>query len=262
MRRNLMPSSEPPLLQFHRSHYNEKARWALDYKKVRHTRKTFLPGPHAGPVKKLTGKTEVPVVLFGDEIVAGSARIIDELERRYPDPALYPSDAADRARALEIQSYFDDEVGPAIRTALFSVMIHDPGYLCRVFSSHRSRAVQLGYRAMFPIASRMIAKSMGINDPEIVKRAYAATEKALEFVAAEVAPSGYLVGDRFTVADLTCAALLAPGADPDHPQMRRPRPQPARIKEWHARWQDHAAMAWVRARYATDRPHLAGLNAV
>jgi glutathione S-transferase len=121
-----MPSSEPQLLQFHRSHYNEKARWALDYKKVRHTRKTFLPGPHAGPVKKLTGKTEVPVVLFGDEIVAGSARIIDELERRYPDPALYPSDAADRARALEIQSYFDDEVGPAIRTALFSVMIHDP----------------------------------------------------------------------------------------------------------------------------------------
>jgi glutathione S-transferase len=33
---------------------------------------------------------------------------------------------------------------------------------------------------------------------------------ALDRIEAELQPSGYLVGDRFTVADLTAAALLAP----------------------------------------------------
>jgi glutathione S-transferase len=107
------PSIE--LLQFPYSHYNEKARWALDLKHVPHARRNLLPGPHMLPIKRLTGQTTVPVLRIGERVVPGSARIIDELEQRYPEPPLYPADPALRKWALEIQACFDEEIGPRVR---------------------------------------------------------------------------------------------------------------------------------------------------
>ena len=36
----------PVLWQLQISHYNEKARWALDYKRIPHVRHSMLPGFH------------------------------------------------------------------------------------------------------------------------------------------------------------------------------------------------------------------------
>jgi glutathione S-transferase len=44
--------------------------------------------------------------------IGDSTRIIEVLERRYPDPALYPSDPDERRRALEIEEFWDEELGP------------------------------------------------------------------------------------------------------------------------------------------------------
>ena len=40
------------LYQFNFSTFNEKARWALDYKHVPHRKTTLLPGPHIRTMKK------------------------------------------------------------------------------------------------------------------------------------------------------------------------------------------------------------------
>jgi glutathione S-transferase len=98
-----MPGIE--LLQFPYSHYNEKLRWALDWKGIRHRRTNLLPGPHARRIKKLAPETTVPVVRLDGQVVQGSARILDEIERRHPEPALHPVDPALRARAREIQCW-------------------------------------------------------------------------------------------------------------------------------------------------------------
>ena len=45
------------LLQFRFSPYNEKIRWALDYKRIPHVRTNYLPGPHALTILRLTGRT-------------------------------------------------------------------------------------------------------------------------------------------------------------------------------------------------------------
>ncbi len=43
------PDSRPPhLLHFGISHYNEKVRWALDRKRVPHTREAFVPARWRG----------------------------------------------------------------------------------------------------------------------------------------------------------------------------------------------------------------------
>jgi glutathione S-transferase len=242
------------LLQFPFSHFNEKARWALDWKGVPHRRTNLLPGPHALTVLRLTGKTEVPVLRAGGEVIGGSAAIIDALERRAPTPALYPADPGARTRALELQQWFDDEVGPMVRRALFAVMLDTPSYVCGMFAGHRSWGVRAAYRATFPVVSSVMKRSMGITDAASVERAGVATQEAFDFVARQAGPSGYLVGETFTVADLAAAALLAPVVDVPHPDMRKPTPRPAAMQAVLDRWAEHPGAAWVQAHYRQNRP--------
>jgi glutathione S-transferase len=87
------------LIQFERSHFNDKARWALDYKSIAHSRTCLLPGLHLKTVAGLTGGTMVRILSIDDKNIGESAAIIDYLEQHTPSPALYPADAPDRARA-------------------------------------------------------------------------------------------------------------------------------------------------------------------
>jgi len=243
------------LLHFEYSHFNEKARWALDFKRVPHTRTSFLPGPHAPTIKRLTGETTVPVVRFGDEIVAGSARIIDELERRVPEPPLYPRDTADRTRALDIQRHFDDEVGPLVRRGLFAALLQTPGYLCWMFSRERNIIARAAYRTSFPVARVMMKRSMGISDQASIEEAYRGIEDALDFVAREAGTSdGQLVGDTFTVADLAAASLLGAAVMPPGSPIELPGPRPAEHTAWLERWARHPGAEWVRAQFRKHRP--------
>ena len=242
------------LHQFSSSHYNEKARWGLDWKRVPHRRETYLPGPHAPQIKRLSGQNATPVLELEGRTIAGSAAILDALERRYPEPALYPEDPELRERALAIQREFDAEVGVAARTAVFSVLLEEPDYLCAHFAAHKSAPARALYRATLPVLKPIIANANGVTDAAAIERAFARTRAALDFVAREVGPSGYLVGDSFSVADLCCASLLAILVDPAHPDMRHPRPMPARIEAFLATFASHPAAAWVLEQYARHRP--------
>jgi glutathione S-transferase len=249
-----MSAPLPELLQFPYSTYNEKARWALDLKRVPHTRRNLLPGPHAPLILRLTGKTTTPVMRFGGQTVAGSARIIDELEHRYPKPPLYPSDPTLRKKALDLQARFDDDLGPAVRRAVFSELLSEGSYVCGMFSEERGAFARALYRATFPLTRIVMGKSMGITGREAVERAFASTEQALDIVASESRATGFLVGGSFTVADLTAAALLAPAAAPPGSPMDLPHPRPLPLQRWLARWRDHPGTAWILERYRQNRP--------
>ena len=242
------------LIQFPYSHYNEKARWALDWKRVPHVRRSLLPGPHALTVRRLTGATQVPVLRLEGEVVAGSARIVEALEGRYPDPPLYPSDPEQRRRALEIQSWFDEEVGPRVRQAIFAVFLREPAYVVRLFASERPPLARALYRASFPLVRLAMRSSMGLGAPGAVPRAHATTREALDFVAKHAGPGGHLVGDRFSVADLAAASLLAPVVSPPDSAMALPEPMPAAFRSLLAGWADHPGVAWLLERYRKDRP--------
>jgi glutathione S-transferase len=247
------------LHQFRFSHFNEKARWGLDWKGVPHVRETYLPGPHALQIRRLSGQTLTPVLVLDGEAIPGSARILDALEQRFPERPLLPADPVRRRRALEIQERFDREVGPAARTVLFSVLIDEPDYLCRVFAGHRSLPARALYRATLPVARGMIARANGTTDPAGVERAFEITRQALDFVAKEAGGHGQLVGDSFSVADLACASLLAVLTQPPHPDMRRPEPMPARIEALLATFASHSGVQWVHEQYRLHRPASAAL---
>lgn len=241
------------LHQFEFSHFNDKARWALAWKGLEHERRSYLPGPHMPPIRRLSGQMQVPVMVIDGDVVPGSAAIIDRLERAVPEPALYPSEPEARAEALALQHRFDEEVGPATRRALFSEMLSAGSYFSSMFGRSASPAALVAYRTAFPVTRRFIGKATGASDAARVAHALEVAEAAFDEVASRTAATGYLVGDRFSVADLTAAALLCPLAKTAHPDMAKPEPLPEGCQALLARFAEHPATAWVGRMYAEHR---------
>ncbi|MFT4570580.1 MAG: glutathione S-transferase [Hyphomicrobiaceae bacterium] len=241
------------LHQFEMSHFNDKARWALAFKGLEHTRESYLPGPHMVLIRRLSGQVQTPVLVVDNDTIPGTAAIIDRLERDHPTPALYPSDPAERAEALAVQERFDNEVGPATRTVIFSELINEDAYLASMFGGSVSALKRSLYRASLPLAKPMIAKGNGTADPENVRRCLERTQVALDEIAERTVATGFMVGDSFSVADLTAAALMAPISNPTHPDMARPQPVPPSIQALVSNYADHPAVGWVNRMYAEHR---------
>ena len=58
--------------------------------------------------------------------IGDSTAIIAELERSFPEPPLYPSDDAERRRALALEDWFDEQLGPPIRLLAWHHVTRDP----------------------------------------------------------------------------------------------------------------------------------------
>lgn len=245
------PSPQLELWQFRLSMYPEKARWALDYKGVPHIRRSLLPGPHIAMLVPRFRQKALPILTLGDTVVKGSAAVIDYLEEKFPEPALYPADPALRTRALELQTWFDD-VGPHIRRAYFRDFLQSSAYTANLFSTGYPALVRFLYRTAFP-ATRVVMKlDMQVTDrgaDEGLQR----TQEALDIVIKNRGPQGYLVGDRFSVADLAAAVILQPVALPDEYPVSFPQPRPPSLEKWLARWADHPGCEWVREMYRRHR---------
>ena len=244
----------PTLYHIEISHYNEKARWALDYKHVAHVRKAPPPMLHVAWAFLLTRGATFPILKLNGHAVGDSTRIIELLEREYPEPPLYPADPAERQRALELEDHFDEQLGPYIRRYLFHEALEgtEPREFLDGALGSAPRAVKSAMRATAPVGTRILKLRYGING-EDAQAARRKTEAALDRLEAELQPSGYLAGDAFTVADLTAAALLFPLVRPPEAPHMVPGLLPesfVRFREAHA---ERDAFKWVEEMYRRHR---------
>src|SRR6266699_3067565 len=81
------------------SHFNEKVRWTLDYKRIAH-RRQVLGADYLIRAWRATGRGTLPILFLDGRAIGDSTHIIAALEERYPEPPLYPGDAAALHRAL------------------------------------------------------------------------------------------------------------------------------------------------------------------
>jgi glutathione S-transferase len=203
----------PVLWQLRLSHYNEKVRWALDHKRISHVRRSLLPAAHAVVARRLTGEPTTPVLTLDGGSIGDSTRIIAAIEERWPSPPLYPEEPSQRRRALELEEFFDEELGPHIRRASYQELLSRPDLLVPLFAQGQRLPARILMRAAFPLLRKRMRLRLDIN-PEAAQESRARTEAAMDRLEREIQPSGYLVGDSFTVADLTAAALFYPVARP------------------------------------------------
>ncbi len=210
--------SKPTLWQIDVSHYSEKARWALAYKGVEHRRHSPVPGAHIAVALWLTrgrGAT-FPILTLDGRHVADSTAIIAALERRYPEPALYPADPEQRRRALALEDYFDEELGSHIRRLAWHELGTDPEKMRELMELSAPAPLRRFGKATALYARAWTSLRFGAASKEGAARARAKVLAALDRLDDELAKSegDYLVGDSFSVADLTAASLFYPLVGP------------------------------------------------
>jgi len=244
--------STPILWQFRASHFNEKARWGLDWKGIPHVRRSLLPVWHVPRMLWLTRNTQTPALELDGEIVPDSTRILERLEALRPEPALYPADPAARRRAVELEDFFDDELGPHLRRALFFAALDHTDFAVALFTTGESARTRALYGASFPVGRALMRLSMGIDAPRAAE-SRRKVEAALDRLERELAPSGYLTGDTFSVADLTAAALLAPAVMPPEFPYAFPLPLPDSVAAYRDTLARRPAFSWSAEMYRRHR---------
>jgi len=249
-------ASQPVLWHISISHFNEKARWALDFKRVSHRRRAIPGGFHMLAALALTRGAGLtfPILVLDGEAIGDSTAIIGALERHHPEPALYPEDPSERRRALDLEDYFDEELGPAIRLLGWHELTRDPARLTTLMDqfvppSLRETKVALELSARF--ASTFTGLRYGVKSEEAAERSRQKVVAALDRLEAEIGGKEYLVGDRFSVADLTAAALFYPLVlPPEGPELGDPTEAFQRFRE---PLQDRPGYRWVGEIYRRHR---------
>jgi len=244
--------NHPELWQIRFSMYPEKARWALDYKSVPHLRHSLLPGPHVAQLLPRFGQKAMPILRHEGRVLKNSAAVLDYIESTFPDPPLYPADPAQQARALEIQQWFDDVIGSPLRRAAFHDMLPDTEYAARRFAWGEPEWAQKLYVRAFPAIRTIMRLDMQITDAG-AEEGRARTLEGLDFVAHHSTQTGYLAGERFSVADLTAATVLFSTCCPPEYPVPVPRPHPPGWQRWFERWQGHPGLEYVRRIYRDHR---------
>jgi glutathione S-transferase len=250
------------LYQFRASHFCEKARWALDYKGAAFRTSNLLPGFHFFPVRMVAPKTSVPLLRDGKTVVQGSGEIIDYLDAKYPQRPLTPPDAEEAAQAREWERFCDEEIGvharrwfyyhtlPNRRAALGFLLVGAPWHK-RMF-----------FAVFYPIVRPVMMRFMDITD-DTARESEVRFRAALEKLDAELQGRRYLVGGRFSRADLTACSLMAPICRVSDAEASATfAPAPLRFRE---EVKNSRVYAWVHETYAAhraDRPNggIAGDN--
>jgi glutathione S-transferase len=244
--------AHPVLWHFPISHFNEKVRWALDFKRIPHIRRTlsidYLPRAWWA-----TGQVRLPILFLDGVAIADSTRIIERLEAYRPDPPLYPSDAAARARALELEDFFDEGLGPAVRTVIVGEMfLEEPDAALRTLARGMPDAARRAMAGIAPAFRAFYRWRHDIN-PATIEAGRKTVLAALERIERERQPSGYLVGDHFTVADLTAAALLSPVSLPAEFPYPPAGSTPRTVAQYRGALASHPAFQWALDLYRTHR---------
>jgi glutathione S-transferase len=248
--------TQPVLWHISISHYNEKARWALDFKRIPHRRRAIPGGFHMAVALALTrgaGYT-FPILVLDREVISDSTAIIGALEQRWPEPALYPEDPAERRRALDLEDYFDEELGPPIRLLGWHEMTRDPERLAGLmdqFLPPSAREMRAARELSARFASAFTALRYGVKSEEEAERSGQRVLASLDRLEAELGDNEYLVGNRFTIADLTAASLFYPLVlPPEGPDLGAP---PEGFQRFRQPLEDRPGYQWVAEIYRRHR---------
>jgi glutathione S-transferase len=197
------------LYQFPISHFCEKVRWALDYKKLNYRVKNLLPGLHMSKAKKLTGSSALPILVENGKVIQNSSSIISYLDAQFPQNTLTPSDEEQKRAVLAWEKFLDEEVGISVRLIIYHVMLEHPSVVIPFYTHQGPWYGNWVMKAAFPRVSKAMREMMNINSATALT-AQQKLAQAIDKIHQQLTNTPFLVGDRFTRADLTAAALLAP----------------------------------------------------
>jgi glutathione S-transferase len=242
------------------SHYCEKTRWALNRLQVpfveeRHmppfhrfatrglaiSSDESVPEPNLSPLNQLIGQMvggqSVPVLITDRQVLLSSDAILQYVDTIAPAAAkLYPTDPQQRQQVDQLVESFDTVLAPAVRLWTYSYMMARPDLVRSLWCE----GVPWYEAMLFPVVFGWMRSNV-VQMYDISEAAAIAADQSIgqifDTVDGLLADGRkYLVGDRFSAADLAFVTLAAAMVMPDgygvkFPAMSRlPEPMAQRIQ--------------------------------
>ena len=221
-----MPVATEPLrlITIGFSHYCEKARWALDRGELPYREEDHVPLFHWRGSLRAGGGRTVPVLVTPDGVLRESTKIVEYVDEHLArDRRIVPEDAQERAEVRTWVDDFDRGLGPAVRRYLYFHLLHDREAVVELLSSTGPAWERKLARRLFPVIRAAIVRGLKIS-PASAERSRQRIESTFAAVEARLADGRrFLVGDRFSAADLTLAALACPLIQPSQAGFELPR---------------------------------------
>ena len=254
----LSEESRPVLWQIDISHFSEKVRWALDHKEVDHVRRSPFPGMHIAIALGLSGGEAMtfPILQLDGRTIPDSTAAISALEEYEPLPALYPSDPAERERALALEDYFDEQLGPHSRLLPFHELIRDPDLFAELAVQSVPAPMAKAKGLVGGYARAYTRLRWGANSDDAATAARAGIIAAMDRLEIELDANGggdYLVGESFSVADLTAASLFYPIVGPEGAPIPPGQPMPAGFEQFRESLSERPGFVWVEETFRRHR---------
>jgi len=212
------------------SHYCEKARWALERADLDYVEKQHIQVIHRLHALRAGGGKTVPVLVCPEGVFGESTEIMEYADRVGSAPSpLFPRDPDLAAQVRALEHDFDENLGPHGRRWMYRQM-SDEYELVRDFGVANIPAwEQRALPVMWPVAKRVIDRILNIT-PETVQLSIERVEATFDEIGERLSDGRrYLIGDQFTAADLSFAALSAAVLVPR--EYGTPLPQPELLPE-------------------------------
>ena len=169
----------PKLLGAFGSPFVRKVYVALTEKGIPFEHEQVIPFGASPEYRKISPLGKIPAFQDGDRTLADSSVIIAYLERTHPQPALYPTDAYEYARALWFEEFGDGGLAPVLGAKVFFPKVIAP----RFFKQEPN-----------------LAEIQKVVDTEI--------PPLFDYLEGELGNNEYLVGNKFSVADIGVATIF------------------------------------------------------
>lgn len=237
------------------SHYCEKARWALDYCRVDYRVQPLAPGPHIKFCQSLgVGDSSLPVLVGAGQALQGSAQIVDWAEAKSVGADRRLEADIERFACRQIEQRLDAVFGVHVRRYFYSEALLTQPHLvrpmfCKGLPWSEQIIVRLGWSK---ICSAMI-RGLDLG-PEQGRASKKIIEAELDWLDGLLADGReYLVGDRFSRADLAAASLVSTIALPrEHPTYDRLQIPPGIAADLDS-WRERPTLGWVQDMYRRHR---------
>ena len=150
----------------------------LEEKGLSYEVRDLVPFPKTDELLALHPLGKIPIFEDGDFIIPDSSVICAYLERAHPEPALYPQDAKQLARALWFEEYADTKLAESILTVFFQRFVRP-----RFFKEDCDE--------------QLVSKALTEDLPP-----------TLDYLEQSIGGEEFLVGGSYSVADISVCSMF------------------------------------------------------
>ena len=247
----------PRLITIPISHYCEKARWALERAEIKYKEEQHLQGFHIPHVYRAGKLDTAPVLVTSEGVFNDSTTILQWIDSKTPAHLkLYSEDLKLKKEVEAFEDTLDEEFGVAGRLWMYTFMLDELPLIMKYSKLHKvPRYEKFLMPFVFPKMKKLIAKAMKVR-PDSRKKTYAKIEKTLNDIEKQLSDGRpFLLGERFTAADLTFASLAAAILLPENYGVILPKPEecPSEMRDQILKWRAHPAGQFALKLYTKYR---------